>query len=212
MIKIENVEVYGWEPAIRGMHNPTNSWSKSDSNYHRKYDYDDEEYKYEYIIGNNDLALMEKLVKTGPDYSKFMQMINVTLDIIAPLYWWEEFDTYDDTIRNSCDILNSIIEKELTIDDFSWEHLLLISDNQLQSTIDAINLFADEYLKRRSKSDLWQILQLLPASYNQRATVQLNYEVLRQMYHIRKNHHNNDEWAEFCKWIETLPYNRELIM
>lgn len=152
MIKIENVEVYGWEHAIRGMHNPTNSWSKSDSKYLRLEDGHIIYSRYE--IGSNDLALMEKLVKTGPDYSKFMQMINVTLDIIAPLYWWQEFDTYDSTIRNSCDILNSIIEKKLTIDDFSWEHLLLVSDNQLQSTIDAINLFADDYLKRRSKSDL----------------------------------------------------------
>ena len=223
MIKIENTDVYGFEAAIRGMRNPWNSWKKSDSEF--EVDcvtcdnplYPDCEScpvannSDKSLIGTADLALMKKLVSAGTDHSKFMRMINVTCDITAPLYWWKEFDTYKvGTVRNSCSTMHKITEKEFTLDDFSTEHLLLITENQLMGTIDALNYFRNEYLKTKRKSYWWQIIQLLPSSYNQRATVQLNYAVLRNMYHSRKNH-KLDEWREFCRWIESLPYS-ELIV
>ena len=216
MIKIENVDVFGWESAIRGMRNPMNSWEKSDSDSHPTLVGD---------IGHNDLKLMQSLVKAGTDHSKFMRMINVTLDITAPLYWWKEFDTYKvGTVRNSCSTMHKIHSKEFTLDDFSHEHLISDGIDILTKIIEALNdcrlfyLNYDEKIKSeyvtdeiRCKKDLWwQMIQLLPSSYNQRATVQLNYAVLRNMYHSRKNH-KLDEWVEFCKWVETLPYANVLI-
>lgn len=202
MIKIEHTDVYGFEAAIRGMRNPWNSWEKSDSVILPTENIID--------VGKNDYALMKKLVSAGTDHSKFMRMINVTVDITAPLYWWKEMDTYKvGTVRNSCSTMHTITAKEFTLDDFSHEHLLFISENQLMGAIDALNYFRNEYLKTKSKSYWWEIIQLLPSSYNQRATVQMNYAVLRNMYHARKNH-PLDEWREFCKWIESLPYS-ELI-
>ena len=216
MIKIENFDVFGWESAIRGMRNPMNSWDKSDSDSHPSLVGD---------IGHNDLKLMQSLVKAGSDHSKFMRMINVTLDITAPLYWWKEFDTYKvGTVRNSCSTMHKIHSKEFTLDDFSHEHLISDGIDILTKIIEALNdcrlfyLNYDEKIKSeyvtdeiRCKKDLWwQMIQLLPSSYNQRATVQLNYAVLRNMYHSRKNH-KLDEWVEFCKWVETLPYANVLI-
>lgn len=218
MIKIENVDVFGWESAIRGMRNPMNSWNKSDSNFNVYLPLKER-------IGNNDLKLMQSLVKAGSDHSKFMRMINVTLDITAPLYWWKEFDTYKvGTVRNSCSTMHKIHSKEFTLDDFSHEHLISDGIDILTEIIEALNdcrlfyLNYDEKIKSeyvtdeiRCKKDLWwQMIQLLPSSYNQRATVQLNYAVLRNMYHSRKNH-KLDEWVEFCKWVETLPYANVLI-
>lgn len=215
MIKIENVEIFGWEAAIRGMRNPMNSWDKSDSyeNYTVTYDdYSEIRIPY-YRVGAGDFALMKKLVKAGTDHSKFMRMINVTFDITAPLYWWKEFDTYKvGTVRNSCSTMHKVTSKEFTLDDFSHEQLTDSAIKQwLEPTIEGLNIARQMYIEKdgKSKAAWWQIIQLLPSSYNQRATIQLNYAVLRNIYHSRKNH-KLDEWIDFCKWIETLPYS-ELI-
>lgn len=221
MIKIENVEVFGWESAIRGMRNPMNSWDKSDTVYgtywgdidgHKCFDNDG------FTLGNNDFTLMKSLVKAGSDHSKFMRMINVALDITSPLYWWKEFDTYKvGTVRNSCSTMHKITEKEFTLDDFSHEHIYDDVSTEpsslkvLLSIIDTLNRYRHLYLVSKCKGDWWQMIQLLPSSYNQRATVQLNYAVLRNMYHSRKNH-KLDEWVEFCRWIETLPYSELITM
>lgn len=226
MIKLENVEVFGWESAIRGMRNPMNSWEKSDSGYVTECDEGGFEAEF-YNIGENDLELMKSLVKAGTDHSKFMRMINITLDITAPLYWWKEFDTYKvGTVRNSCSTMHKITEKEFTLDDFSHEHLTLShtedfplgkcdSIDILKETIKYLNMYRERYNNADDtdwkKRYWWQMIQLLPSSYNQRATVQLNYVVLRNMYHSRKNH-KLDEWVEFCKWIETLPYSELIIL
>ena len=218
MIKIENTEVYGWKAAIRGMRNSYNSWDKSDSyETHIENPQTLNTAPFEFFIGDNDLALMKKLVKSGSDHSKFMRMITVTCDITAPLYWWKEADTYKvGTVRNSCSTMHKITEKEFTLDDFSHEHLIVASLNSLNRTIEDLNSCRNGYLNEDisknpewKKEVWWQIIQLLPSSYNQRATLMLNYEVLSNMYHSRKAH-KLDEWVEFCKWIETLPYS-ELI-
>ena len=217
MIKIENVETFGWESAIRGMRNPMNSWDKSDSKYEL---YVDEEWHYE--IGPNDLKLMKTLAKAGNDHGKFLRMINVTLDITAPLYWWKEFDTYKvGTVANSCSTMHKIHAKEFTLDDFSHEHLfngLERTDEHnpmdywensttcLEYVIDVLNYSRQKFIDTKDKRHWWQMIQLLPTSYNQKRTVQLNYQVLKAMYHARKNH-KLDEWREFCKWIESLPYS-----
>lgn len=215
MIKIKNVEIFGWEAAIRGMRNPMNSWDKSDSyeNYTVTYeDYSEIRFPY-YRVGAGDISLMKKLVKAGTDHSKFMRMINVTFDITAPLYWWKEFDTYKvGTVRNSCSTMHKVTSKEFTLDDFSHEQLTdLAIERWLEPTIEGLNIARQMYIEKdgKSKAAWWQIIQLLPSSYNQRATIQLNYAVLRNIYHSRKNH-KLDEWIDFCKWIETLPYS-ELI-
>lgn len=218
MIKIEKVNVSGLETSIRGMRNPMNSWDKSDSYYENGNIIE---------LGEKDIALMKKLIKAGTDHSKFMRMINVTLDITAPLYWWKEFDTYKvGTVRNSCSTMHKIAakEKEFTLDDFSHEHLTLLhtedfpcgkceSIKPLEYTIKFLNAYRQCYIKSTDaewkKRYWWQLIQLLPSSYNQKATVQLNYAVLRNVYHSRKNH-KLDEWREFCDWIGTLPYS-ELI-
>lgn len=216
MIKIKNTDVYGFEAAIRGMRNPWNSWDRSDSVLKVGFG------SNSVIIGENDLALMKKLVKAGSDHSKFMRMINVTCDITAPMYWWKEFDTYKvGTVRNSCSTMHTITEKEFTLDDFSHEHLVPEAVDFLTDIVDMLNDARYAYVNWDTEKDKicididdkkdlwWQIIQLLPSSYNQRATVQMNYAVLRNMYHARKNH-PLDEWREFCKWIESLPYS-ELI-
>ena len=235
MIKIENTDVYGFEAAIRGMRTPWNSWKKSDSEF--EVDcvtcdnplYPDCEScpvannSDKSLIGTADLALMKKLVSAGTDHSKFMRMINVTVDITAPLYWWKEFDTYKvGTVRNSCSTMHTITNKEFELDDFSHEHLidtdreihskllrLIPVTTVLESVICELNYNREKYLETKDKLYWWQIIQLLPSSYNQRATVQLNYAVLQNIYHSRRNH-RLDEWRDFCRWIETLPYS-ELI-
>lgn len=201
MIKIENVAVFGWEAAIRGARNPMNSWHMSDST---------QLWTNEPWIGPNDHRLLSLLAKAGNDHGKFMRMINVTLDINAPLYWWKEADTYKvGTVANSCSTMHKIHAKEFTMDDFSHEHLMTGSMFQLHRVVDLLNEAREEYLKTKDKAYWWQMIQLLPSSYNQRRTVQLNYAVLKTMYHARK-HHKLDEWREFCQWIESLPYS-ELI-
>lgn len=227
MIIIEDEEIVGWEAAITGMRNPMNSWDKSDSWYGCGSEFDDhlepEECDMDncrschFCIGNNDLDLMKRLAKAGTDHRKFMRMIVVYVDITAPLYWWKEFDTYKvGTVRNSCSTMHKIAEKEFTLDDFSHEHLLTSDISEkgtslglMKDIIDLLNTYREEYLNSKDKMYWWQLIQLLPSSYNQRATVMLNYEVLTNIYHSRKNH-KLDCWVDFCKWIETLPHS-ELI-
>ena len=202
MIKIENTEVVGLEHAIRGMRNPMNSWDKSDSYIHYLTD--------EIVIGKNDLDLMNRLVKAGTDHRKFMRMIVVYADVTAPLYWWAEYDTYKvGTVRNSCSKMHTIHKKEFTLEDFSHEHLSDDSIKLLKDIVFILNFHREKYLESTDKKYWWQMIQLLPSSYNQRATLMLNYEVLANIYHSRKAH-KLDEWVEFCKRIETLPYS-ELI-
>lgn len=232
MIEITHTDVYGWEAAVRGMRNPMNSWDRSDSYAGWCEDAICTCPCEDYVVGDNDLTLMKKLSKAGSDHAKYKRMINVTCDIIAPLYWWSHLDTYKvGTVSNSCSKMHKIHEKEFTINDFSCEYLLnnsLESSMHIFETVVAyLNAFRDNYLmiseelekdmekdkmlelQEKRKKWWWQMIQLLPSSYNQKRTVQLNYEVLTNIYHARKNH-KLDEWREFCKWIETLPHS-ELI-
>lgn len=252
MIKFENTEVTGWEAAIRGMRNPMNSWEKSDSKF---YNVDnlavEDRYKIsEFEIGPNDLDLMKRLHKAGTDHRKFMRMIIVYVDITAPLYFFKEFDTYKvGTVANSCSTMHKISAKKFTLEDFSYEHLTSRAKDKLEDLINELNYYRNLYLnggndywtdsddkdyEPKDKKIWWQMIQLLPSSYNQRRTVMLNYEVLANIYKSRKNH-KLDEWAEhkegipnidsssqakyskpykeyfgFCDWIKTLPYS-ELI-
>ena len=222
MLKIENTEVIGWEAAIRGMRNPKNSWEKSDSHW----DYVDQGSEYltvdhfgdaNFNIGPNDQKLMTNLRNAGTDHRKFMRMITVYLDITAPLYWWKEFDTYKiGTVANSCSTMHKIADKKFTMEDFSCEHLFDFcpncdtdSETVLRYTISWLNHCREKYLETKDKEYWWQLIQLLPSSYNQKRTVMLNYEVLANIYKSRRNH-KLDEWHTFCDWIETLPYS-ELI-
>ena len=213
MLKLENTEVLGWEAAIRGMRNPMNSWEKSDSSFEDVFE-DPENFHDYYMksveIGPNDLDLMTRLRNAGTDHRKFMRMITVYVDITGPLYWWKEFDTYKvGTVANSCSTMHKIHEKEFTLDDFSHEHLTPWNETVLLNLIVELNANREAFLERKSKEDWWQMIQLLPSSYNQRRTVMLNYEVLANIYKSRKNH-KLDEWHMFCDWIESLPYS-ELI-
>lgn len=219
MLKIENTEVLGWEHAIRGMRNPMNSWAKSDSEVSvcecERWPHDIK--KSFACLGSNDLDLMTRLCNAGTDHRKFMRMLVVYVDLIGPLYWWKEFDTYKvGTVANSCSTMHKIAEKEFTLEDFSHEHLIVASLNSLKRTIEDLNScregYFDERIKRYPewrKEVWWQMIQLLPTSYNQRRTVMLNYEVLANIYKSRRNH-KLDEWHTFCDWIEGLPYS-ELI-
>ena len=224
MIKIENYEVVGLDHTIRGMRNPMNSWDRSDSGYKCPY-YNTKETvcsgcNENMCIGPNDHDLMMRLSNAGTDHRKFMRMITVYLDITAPLYWWKEFDTYKvGTVANSCSTMHKIHAKEFTLEDFSCEHLSEPAISILKNTIEALNQARDLYLGYdgfkhqwgdwEKKHYWWQMIQLLPSSYNQKRTVMLNYEVLKNIYHARKNH-KLDEWHHFCDWIESLPYS-ELI-
>lgn len=211
MIKIENTEVFGWEAAIRGMRNPMNSWEKSDSRWLTGLDEYEEEVPV-FEIGENDQKLMQSLSKAGSDHGKFLRMINVTMDVTAPLYWWKEFDTYKvGTVANSCSTMHKIHAKEFTLDDFSHEHLAQENVWLLEGVIRRLNTCRDFFIEDQNKSHWWQMIQLLPSSYNQRRTVQLNYQVLKAMYFARKNH-KLDEWRDFCKWAESLPYFKEIVI
>jgi len=235
MLKAEHIETYGWEAAIRGARNPMNSWAMSDSIFcdmdkcetcrlvkqcreERSLEYQD------FYIGERDLDLMRRLVKAGRDHGKFMRMIGISMDIVAPLYWWKEYDTYKvGTVADSCSTMHKIAEKEFTLDDFSHEHLIYEPLQHLEDTVELLNEVRTSYLNYdRWKSDgklihnapekknvWWQMIQLLPSSYNQRRTVTLNYAVARNMYHARKNH-KLDEWHTLCEVFEKLPYS-ELI-
>ena len=228
MIKIENVVTPSseqWKALILGARNAMNSWARSDSKF---YDID----QGIYLMGPNDHDLMMRLRNAGTDHRKFMRMITIYLDVIAPLYWWKEFDTYKvGSVANSCSTMHKIHAKEFTLEDFSCEHLLKpkdvdVPDNSccnsnwegcgiiapidiLEETINMLNKAREMFLKTKDKKHWWQIIQLLPSSYNQKRTVMLNYEVLANIYKSRKDH-KLDEWRDFCSWIETLPYS-ELI-
>ena len=221
MIEITNTDVYGWEAAIRGMRNPMNSWNKTDTVFGLG-----EDYYSDMVIGDNDLSLMKKLIKGGTEHRKFLRMINATIDINAPLYWWKEFDTYKvGTVANSCSTMHKIHSKEFTLDDFSHEHLFdgiewVEGENDmeyyenpttcLEYIISILSHYRKKFIETKEKKYWWQMIQLLPSSYNQKRTVQLNYEVLMTMYRQRKGH-KLDEWQTFCKWVETLPYMKEFL-
>ena len=222
MIKLEHTEVVGWEHAIRGMRNPLESWAKSDSctmGYYYCHECCGECDKTSGLkLGRNDLGLMKRLRKAGTDHRKFMRMIVVYVDITAPLYWWKEFDTYKvGTVANSCSTMHCIHKKEFTLDDFSCEHILdetftaeVIPKVILEATIKCLNENRAHYLSTKDKRYWWQMIQLLPTSYNQKRTVMLNYEVLANIYKSRKDH-KLTEWSEdFIEWIKGLPYS-ELI-
>ena len=223
MLKIENTEVMGWEHVIRGMRNPMNSWDKSDSKWYsigiptsNPAAINDKCLSQKYCLGDNDLDLMKRLRNAGTDHRKFMRMITVYLDITGPLYWWKEFDTYKvGTVANSCSTMHKIAAKEFTMEDFSCEHLTAESITfGLEPIIDILNKNRELYLQWKNideekKALWWQMIQLLPSSYNQKRTVMLNYEVLANIYKSRKNH-KLDEWHTFCDWLKSLPYS-ELI-
>lgn len=232
MIRIENTGVYGFEAAIRGMRNPMNSWNQSDSHVCACADgyldcpmvlNDDEPAKecdpdkYNFCVGEKDFCLMKKLAAAGPDHGKFLRMITVTADITAPLYWYKEYDTYKvGTVANSCSTMHKIHAKEFDVNDFNHEHVEELTGDDynmsydfLLRTVDILNYYRRKFLETNDKKYWWQLIQLLPSSYNQRRTVQLNYAVLKNIYHARKGH-KLDEWNQFCQWIEGLPYS-ELI-
>lgn len=221
MLNVTNTEVFGWMAAIRGMRNPRESWEKSDSWWHGEFFYATGMPIID--IGPNDLTLMKKLIAAGSDHGKFMRMIHVQCDWEAPLYWWKEADTYKvATVRNSCSTMHKIMEHEFTLDIFAHEHLKSRALNTLEDTIDELNYWREYYLSiveqnvpgadTKAKEIWWQIIQLLPSSYLQKATMDFNYAVLRNMYHARKAH-KQDEWREdFCNWVKTLPYSELITM
>lgn len=233
MIEINRTEVHGWEAAIRGMRNPMNSWAMSDSEWCKGVSdpdlcagckwYEDnfghcthpallkDDIDRQFQVGDKDFTLMVKLANGGPDHSKFLRMLMVTCDITAPLYWWKEFDTYKvGTVANSCSTMHKIHAKEFTLGDFSREHLWDGAREHLKDTIRVLNCYRQKYIDTGIKDAWWQMIQLLPSSYNQRRTVQLNYAVLRNIFKSRKSH-KLDEWLDFCVWAESLPYGRDLI-
>lgn len=230
MIKIEKTDVYGWEAAIRGMRNPKNSWDKSDSkwtHFPKQNEVAQKDGEYSFVIGENDLKLMKTLSAAGSDHGKFLRMINVTVDLTAPIYWWKEYSTYKvGTVANSCSTMHKLTAKEFELEDFSFEHLTEGAIEEVaKPLVSVLNGAREAYLKFEEynekdpegwdkgitcKKDIWwQMIQLLPMSYNQKRTVQLNYQVLKAMYHARKNH-KLDEWHDFCAWCESLPYFKEI--
>lgn len=199
MLRISNVQTYGWEAAIRGMRNPMNSWKNMDSDFENM------------VLGENDYNLAKTLANLGPVHGKFLRMITVTMDIIAPLYWWKEFDTYKvGTVANSCSTMHKIQAKEFTLDDFSHEHLDKTSLKVLDAVRGQLNFYRKRFLKTKDKDYWWQMIQLLPSSFNQKRTIQMNYEVLRNIYYNRRNH-KLDEWHTLCQAIEGLPYSSLII-
>lgn len=207
MIKIEHVEVWGFKHAIRGMRNPMNSWEKSDSGYGIDGEDDDV-----FSAGNNDLSLMRKLFAAGTEHRKYMRQIFVSLDVTAPLYWWKEMDTYKvGTVANSCSTMHKIHAKEFVLDDFSHEHLL--EDEAIEfmkHLVDGLNFYRKKFLETKDKVYWWQMIQLLPSSYNQRRTLTMNYEVAATIVRQREGH-KLDEWNEFVKVLKGLPYMAEIM-
>lgn len=230
MIKITNTETFGWESAIRGMRNPMNSWAKGDTNWEKYRSSGD----INRCLGENDLKLMKTLSKAGSDHGKYLRYLTVHVDIEAPLYWWKEFKTYrkdkrflddgDDFLdiedfdheelelfieTNSCSTMHKIHANPFTLEDFSHEHLLEEGMYHLSATVGLLNFYREKFIETKDKQYWWQMIQLLPSSYNQKRTVQINYQVLKRMYHARKNHKLN-EWHDFCDWVESLPYIKKI--
>lgn len=200
MIKVENIDVWGFEHAIRGMRNPMNSWDKSDSfhgcNGSR--------------VGENDLDLMQRLYKAGTEHRKYLRQIFVSMDITAPLYWWKEMDQYKvGTVTDSCSTMHTIHKKPFELDDFSHEHCTVSSIANLQFTIGHLNYYRGLYLEEKDKDHWWQMIQLLPSSYNQRRTITMNYENVMSIINQRSNH-KMDEWTDFCGVLRNLPYVKEI--
>ena len=215
MIKIEEIDVWGFEHALRGMRNPMNSWAKSDSI--KCYTNADCQHlcKNEpcgWCIGENDLSLMKKLYKAGTEHRKYLRQIFVSMDITAPLYWWKEMSTYKvGTVSNSCSTMHKIADKEFELDDFSHEHLnAAVLEYTFQGVISCLNFFRDLYLQNKDKDDWWQMIQILPSSYNQRRTITMTYENVVSIINQRKNH-KLDEWREFVEILKKLPYIKEII-
>ena len=241
MIKLERTSVFNFENGIRGMRNPLESWDKSDSKYEKFWLCVDEsgasggntfkelvescggfdiefpesydvQYVNDFQIGDKDLALMRKLAFAGSDHRKFLRQIMVSVDITAPLYWWKEFDTYKvGTVANSCSTMHTIHKRDLTLDDFSHEHVTSPAISALHQIIAAINILRRDFIETKDKECWYQMIQLLPSSYNQMRTVTLNYEVLLNQYHARKAHKLN-EWHTYCDWVESLPYFKEICL
>ena len=208
MLTIENAQVFGFQAAIRGMRNPKNSWSKSDSTFELN---TDEGGVQTIDLGPADRKLASALANSGADDGKFLRMIHVQLDVTAPLYWWKEADQYKvGTVTDSCSTMHKIHSKEFTLDDFSHEHLNVVSNAYLEDTVHQLNICRQDFIRTQDKVHWWQMIQLLPSSYNQRRTWDLNYAVLRNIYRARRNH-KLDEWHTLCDWIETLPYAEEMI-
>lgn len=215
-IRIDNVDVYGFEAAIRGMRSPKNSWDKSDSCWSSPNENGTD--KPMYIIGENDLKLASALANSGADDGKFLRMIHVQIDVTAPLYWWKQADQYKvGTVTDSCSTMHKIHAKEFDVNDFSHEHVEELTGDDyntsydfLLRTVDILNYYRKKFLETGDKVYWWQLIQFLPSSYNQRRTWDLNYAVLRNIYHARRNH-KLDEWHTLCDWIEKLPYAEELI-
>lgn len=206
MIKIENTEVFGFEAAIRGARNPMNSWARSDSGFETT-----AAGEKVYHLGENDKDLMTRLVKAGNEHRKFMRQIVIWTDITAPLYWWKEYDTYKvGTVANSCSTMHKLTYKPFERDDFSHDHLSETGLEALDSLIVTLNKLRDRYLENKDKQDWWDMIQLLPSSYNQRRTVSLNYENALSIYRQRRGH-KLDEWHVFRHWVEGLPCAEELI-
>ena len=209
MIKVEHIDTWGFEHAIRGMRNPLNSWERSDSSF--GYEAYSGEFVPDLKIGENDLDLMHRLYVGGQPHRKYLRQIFAVMDIIAPLYWWKEFDTYKvGTTANSCSTMHKITAKEFTLDDFSIEHLNKdVIDKPFMDIINCLNFFRELYNQNKDKSDWWQMIQLLPSSYNQRRTVSMTYENVMNMLDYRENH-KLDEWREFCEILRGLPYIKEI--
>ena len=218
MIKVENISIWGFEHAIRGMRNPMNSWNISDSEYGCSYDEcyscigreECPDFNKNYNVGNNDLGLMQRLYKGGTEHRKYLRQIFVSMDITAPLYWWKEFDTYKiGTVSNSCSTMHKIHAKEFELDDFSHDHLKHSGLDVLFNIILHLNIYRLKYIKNNDKDDWWQLIQLLPSSYNQKRTVTMNYENVVNIIGQRKNH-KLDEWRNFVEILEKLDYVKEI--
>ena len=203
MIRLERTSVMNIENAVRGARNPMNSWHRMDSHY-------DENGNY--ILGPNDLDLAVRLRKAGSDHRKFLRQIFVSVDITAPLYWWKEYDTYKvSTVANSTSTMHKIHSKPFSMDDFSTDHLTADSLAFMETVVERLEQVRLKYMETKSREDWYDLIQLLPSSYNQMRTCSFNYETLVNIYYARKNH-KLAEWHEFCDWIETLPYEKELII
>ena len=201
-IEKDTTRVTGWEAALRGMRNPLESWDKSDSVFGTEL----------ITLGENDRRLCEKLAKGGSTHAKYRRMIMVTVDVTAPLYWWKEYDTYKvGTVANSCSTMHKIASRHFMLKDFSREHLSEASKDALDHTVAVLNRYRDAYEKSKDKNEWWQLIQLLPSSYNQKRTLLLNYENLSAIYNDRKDH-KLDEWHTFCDWIKTLPHAEGIII
>lgn len=202
MIKIERAQVMNLENAIRGARNPMNSWNRMDSSY-------DEEGNY--VLGPNDLGLATRLAHAGSDHRKYMRMIFVSVDITAPIYWWKEYDTYKvATVANSTSTMHKIHSKAFAMEDFSCDHMTPDTLAFMETVVNQLEVIRLRYLESKSKEDWYDMIQLLPSSYNQMRTCTLNYETLFNIYHARR-HHKLAEWHTFCDWVETLPYAQELL-